>query len=114
MAGGTMFNSSGTMSSTPEFHQYLYNSTIYYFDDRKLDQPIIITMERSGEIEGTDDRTTCNFLAMNGQNCTSCTYCGNEQYTADCTNLPYGLKTTTCEPCKPVVFPFYTEVFNKY
>jgi hypothetical protein len=29
-----------------------------------------------------------------------------DSYTFDCTNLPYGRKSTVCEPIKPLFFPF--------
>jgi hypothetical protein len=37
----------------------------------------------------------CEIL-VNDQACLSCSYCGDDQYTADCTNLPHG-RTTMCE-----------------
>jgi hypothetical protein len=37
----------------------------------------------------------CTVL-VNGEECTSCSYCGQDQYTVDCTNVKQG-RTTECE-----------------
>jgi hypothetical protein len=57
----------------------------------------------------------CEVL-VNDQACSSCSYCGDDQYTADCTNLPHG-RTTMCELAavddfanRPVAF-FYPLVY---
>lgn len=53
---------------------------------------------------------------VNDLTCSSCSYCGDDQYTADCTNLPHG-RTTMCELAavddftnRPVTF-FYPLVY---
>jgi hypothetical protein len=35
-------------------------------------------------------------VVVNGEECTSCSYCGQDQYTVDCTNMERG-RTTECE-----------------
>jgi hypothetical protein len=105
-------------TQTPVFEQHLYNSTIYYFEGRKLTEPYIITMKRSGEVDNTTtvgvdiDRTQCDYLAVNGVNCLSCTYCGDEMYKADCTNIMHGRVTANCESSTPVLFPFLSSIFT--
>jgi hypothetical protein len=107
-------------TQTPVYEHHSYKSTIYYFDNKELSKPIVVTMQRSGDVDNTTasgvdiDLTQCDYLAINGVNCTSCTYCGNEMYKADCTNMEYGRVSTTCESNSPVLFPFIASVFTLY
>jgi hypothetical protein len=93
----------------PASQVYWYNYTIY--NQKNLLQYYVISAERSGEVlnggQGTD-LTTCQYVAVAGMPCTSCSYCGNNTMSADCTNLQYG-RVATCEPLLPLFFPFESE-----
>lgn len=103
ISGIGMFEN-GTQTAASQ--RYWYNYTIFGEYD------ISITMERSGEVQYTDkgeiDRTECDFVAIDGNVCSSCEYCGNDTYSVDCTNHPYGRKTK-CESTFPVFFPLVEE-----
>jgi hypothetical protein len=47
--------------------------------------------------------------------CQSCAYCGDEKYSADCTNIPNG-RNVTCEPSlyaeSPIFFPLTKEALS--
>jgi hypothetical protein len=92
-------------TETPAQAKFSYNYSIYDIKDQVLPTPMIITIERSGEVDENDNGTICNFIDVNGEKCTSCGYCENEMFSANCTNLEYG-RLIECEPSLPLFIPF--------
>jgi hypothetical protein len=85
---------------------YWYNYTIY--NPSNIQQSYVISVERSGKVlngGSGSDLTECQYVAVEGITCSSCSYCGNNTMSADCTNLQYG-RVATCEPLSPLFFPF--------
>jgi hypothetical protein len=93
----------------PAAQVYWYNYTIYNPKDDA--QSYVISVERSGDVlnggSGTD-LTECQYVAVEGMECASCSYCGNETMSADCTNIHLG-RVVTCEPLVPLFFPFESD-----
>lgn len=88
--------------------QQRYSYQFDVVDDDKEHSGITIEVQRSGEViedvNGSVDLTECDFVQVTGQLCASCTYCGNETYTVDCTNINHG-RYLECESVFPVLFP---------
>jgi hypothetical protein len=76
-------------------------------------------------IVGRDDNDVCSGISViitstntgaSADSCVSCTYCGNDSYSFDCSNVRYGrvVSNNTCESAIPgidVFFPLNDEVF---
>jgi hypothetical protein len=76
-------------------------------------------------IVGRDDNDICSGIGVITESgnvtnsCQSCTYCGNNSYSFDCSNVPYGrvVNNDHCESAIPgtvVFFPLTKEVFNEH
>jgi hypothetical protein len=75
-------------------------------------------------IVGRDDSNVCSGITVITDHgnvthtCHSCTYCGNESYAYDCSNILYGrmVNSTLCESAIPgvdVFFPLTYEIFQE-
>lgn len=51
-----------------------------------------------------DDNDACTVTVTGELDCVSCTYCGGNAYSADCTNLNHG-RMVECEPTSGVYYP---------
>jgi hypothetical protein len=96
----------------PAYQTYFYNYVVYSDQDAGFN-PFNITIHRSGEKDCTtgEDRTECDFFGVDDEQCNSCTYCGNEAFSADCTNVPFGRKIE-CESSSTLIFPLIAEVMD--
>lgn len=62
-------------------------------------------------VERNQTSDECMGVWVNRQNCLSCTFCGNETYSADCTNLQFG-RQATCENATQVFFPLTADALQ--
>jgi hypothetical protein len=91
-------------TETPASQLFNYEYDIYSANTIPIGTGTTIRMQRSGEVQGQDDRTECDFVEINGQPCTSCRYCDDDVFSSDCTNIEHG-RMVDCESVFPVYFP---------
>lgn len=72
-------------------------------DDNEVCTGITVTLTYPEETTSSISITPCN----------SCTYCGNDTYSYDCTNLVYGRMTRICElaTSDSILFPLTSDAF---
>lgn len=96
-------------TDTPASQQFNWQFELY--DTDRTFTGYIVKVQRSGEVQGTEDRTECDFVEINGETCSSCDYCGNDRFTADCTNLVHG-RSLECESISPLFFPLTADAVS--
>jgi hypothetical protein len=77
-------------------------SYIYHFYPAGLEGADLTGTANYTEVAiGRDDSNVCTGISVDGTNCTRCVFCGNETFTADCTNIPNGRLAV----CESVAYP---------
>jgi hypothetical protein len=78
------------------------------------DDSLLFTIEVGRDSQSNECYVSISPIQTYGQ-CTSCVYCGDDKYTADCTNLPNG-RNVTCEASlyaeSPIFFPLTKEAMS--
>jgi hypothetical protein len=93
----------GTRAAVPCF-KHTYN--IYNRDDMITPSFTIILKRTGNHVPNEVDTSKFHVAKVAGiAKCKWSHYCGNNTFTADCTNLLYG-RRAQCEPIKPFFFPF--------
>jgi hypothetical protein len=129
---GTTFEVCGIYSAFGPSPAQLENGTTIYIGGYSNDYTIVQGLEAgtdtsSGNISASvypgieisvfrDDADICGVTvtapgSTDKEACSTCTYCGNETYSADCTNLENG-RDVNCESTVSIFFPLTAEALK--
>jgi hypothetical protein len=86
---------------SPELQHFVYKYNV----NGKNDSPVRIELSVEFLYENyfEKDVNRCD-VSIDEEFCQSCSYCGDDEYSVDCSNIPKG-RITECEPSLPIFFP---------